>query len=142
MYGVVTRTAVAFAIVSACGSKPTPKPPPAELEITGPASFAGRWVADDDMDFGYSLEIGADGAFLLAIDRGKLGRCEQKGTLAAGTDARSYKIAFAKNTCDPEYAGGTIDIAIASFTGSALVVVTTFAGSALRRTYGRDPKSI
>jgi len=126
----------------ACGSKPTPKPPPAQLEITGPASFAGRWVADDDMDFGYSLEVGADGAFVLVMDRGKLGRCEQKGTLAVGSDPRSYKIAYAKDTCDREYGGGTIDIAIASFTGGELVVVTTFAGTAQRRTYARAPESI
>lgn len=134
------RLAWALALTSVgCGSKPTPKPPPAEMTIEGPASFAGRWVADDDLDFGYSLTVGADGAFVLSIDRGKLGRCEQKGTLAAGSDPRSYKIAFVKDTCDPEYSGGTIDIAIASFTGSALVVVTTFAGTAQRRTYARAP---
>lgn len=120
-----------------CGSKPTPKPPPAELEITSPASFAGRWVADDDMAFGYALEIGADGAFLLTMDRGKLGKCEQKGTLAAGADTHHYKIAFEKNTCDRDYAGGTVDIVIESFTRGSLVVATTFAGTTTRRTYAQ-----
>ncbi|MFN0247195.1 MAG: hypothetical protein ACKV2T_09805 [Kofleriaceae bacterium] len=137
MHGVAIVSLAVLA--SACGSKPTPKSPPAELEIAGPASFAGAWVADDDMDFGYVLEVGVGGAFRIAMDRGKLGRCEQKGTLVSGDDPRSYKIAYEKNTCDPDYAGGTIDIAIASFTRDALVVVTTFAGTSLRRTYTRLP---
>lgn len=127
-------------IASACGSKPTPKPPPAQLAITGPASFAGRWVTDDDLDFGYSLQVSADGGYLLVVDRGKMGRCEQKGALVGTADPRRYQIAFVKDTCDPEYTGGTIEIAVASFTADELVLVTTFAGTPLRRTYARAPE--
>lgn len=126
-------------VLCACGSKPTPKPPPAELEITGPASFAGVWVADDDMSFGYRLEIGADGAYRQVTDRGKLSKCEMKGTLVAGVDARHYTIPAAQVTCDGPAASAAIEIAITSFTSEHLVVQTSTGGDAQARTYTRAP---
>lgn len=142
MYGVVMRllsllVVASACVASACGSKPTPKPPPAELEITGPESLAGRWVADDDMDFYYQLTITRDGTYSLIVDRGKLSRCEQSGLLVAGADARHYTIPQAKVTCDPVTA---LSITIKSFTGTNLVVETSSEGTAQTRTYTRGPE--
>lgn len=126
-----------LALASGCGSKPTPKPPPAELEITGPASFAGSWVTDDDMSFFYRLTITADGQYTLVIDRGKLSRCETKGTLVGGADPRQYTIPQAQYTCDAPATTVALDVAIRSFTGEKLVVESS--GSA--RTYSRAPEN-
>lgn len=132
---------MALAVACGCGSKPTPKPPPAELEIAGPASFAGRWVANDDLDFGYQLTITADGAYTLTVDRGKLSRCETAGTLLAGSDARHYSMPQARVTCDGPPGSAAIDVAIASFTGDRLVVETSSEGTAQRRTFARAPEN-
>ena len=129
-------------VFAACAKPPPPKPPPAELEITGPASFAGSWVTDDDMDRGYTLVIDLAGKLVLTIDRGKMGRCEQKGTLEKGADPRSYRIAYTKDTCNPPAAGPTpLAIKIVSFTGGALALVITGDGTERRPVYTRDPKS-
>ncbi len=133
------RVAIVLVVaLSGCGSKPTPKPPPAELEITGPESLVGRWVADDDMDFYYQLTITADGTYSLIVDRGKLARCEQKGLLVVGQDTRHYTITQPKLTCDEPVAA--MDIGIKSFTGFQLVIETTMNGTAQTRTYTRGPE--
>jgi hypothetical protein len=132
----------AAAVLASCSKAPPPKPPPAEREVTGPASFAGSWVMSDDLDWGYTLAIQPGGQLLLTIDRGKMGRCEQKGTLEPGADPRSYKIAYTKNTCSPEYGGTPLEIRVASFTGSALSLVMSGHGAERHPTYARDPKSV
>jgi hypothetical protein len=137
MHGVAQSLAVVLALASACGSKPTPKPSPAELEITGPESLVGRWVADDDMDFYYQLTITADGTFSLIVDRGKLSRCEQSGLLTRGEDTRHYTIPQPKVTCESVT---SMSIAIKSFTGMNLVVETTTDGTSQTRTYMRGPE--
>jgi hypothetical protein len=129
-------------VFASCAKPPPPKPPPAELEITGPASFAGSWVTDDDMDRGYNLVIDPTGKLVLTIDRGKMGRCEQKGTLEQGADARTYRLAYTKDTCNPPAAAPVpLDLKIASFTGAALALVITGDGAERRPVYTRDPKS-
>lgn len=125
----------------ACGGKPPPPPKAAELEVTGPASFAGSWVTADDLDWGYTLQVEPDGKLLLTIDRGKMGRCEQKGTLQPGANPRTYQIVYAKDTCNPDYGGTPLTLEIASFTGTVLTVAVTGAGKHTTRTYQRDPKS-
>ena len=128
-------------VFASCAKPPPPKAPAAELEITGPASFAGSWVTDDDMDRGYNLVIDPTGKLVLTIDRGKMGRCEQKGTLEKGVDVRTYRIAYTKNTCDPQYGGTPLEIKIASFTGAALALVITGDGAERRPVYTRSPTS-
>jgi len=135
------RWVLAVLVISSCAKPPPPKPPAAELEVTGPASFAGSWVMSDDMDFGYTLVVRPAGQLVLTIDRGKMGRCEQKGTLAAGADARTYRIVYTKNTCNPDAGGTPMEIKILSFTGSALALLITGDGTERRPTYARDPKS-
>lgn len=112
------------------------------MTVTGPASFAGSWVAADDLDWGYLLRIEGDGALLLTIDRGKMGRCEQRGVLQPGADARTYQLTYAKNTCNPDAGGTPLAVEVASFTGGALSLAITGDGTVQRRTYQRDPKSI
>ncbi len=121
-----------------CGKPPPPKPPPAELEITGPASFAGSWVTDGELDWYYALTLGADGRYVMTVDRGTMGRCEQKGMLQAASDPRAYQLVYEKNTCTPELGGGPFEAKVESFTGATL----TLAIDGVRRTFARDPKSV
>ncbi len=124
-----------------CGPKSKPKPPPAEREVSGVASFAGEWVADDEMSWSYALTIKPDGSLVGHIDRGKLPRCDREGTLAAGASSHKFKLAMTKNTCEQAMSNaGTADVEIASFTGDVLTIVITPAGGAAEtRTYTRRP---
>ncbi len=133
--------AISFLAAAACGGAPKPAPAAAELEVAGPASFAGTWVSADDLDFGYRLVLAPDGGYLLTIDRGKMGTCEQKGGLRAGDSPRTYQLAYAKDTCASEPGTGpaAVTFEVASYTGAGLTVALTADGTPLRRTYQRDP---
>jgi len=135
------RWVLVLLVIASCGSPPPPKAPDPEIEVAGPATFAGSWVTDGELDWGYNLAIDPQGRYLLTIDRGKMGKCEQKGVLAAGADPRSYSLVFTKNTCDPEAGGRTLAIKVASYTGTTLALVVTGDGVERRPTYTRDPKS-
>lgn len=135
------RWLVLVLLVVGCGPKPKPQAPPAEQPITGVASIAGEWVADDEMSWSYALTITPDGALVGKIDRGKLPRCDREGTLSPGDGARKFKLVMTKNTCEQAIANaGTADFEVASYTGNVLTVVVTPAnGEAERRTYARRP---
>ena len=128
--------------VAACGHAPPPKHVAAEVSVTGVATLAGTWVTNDDMDWGYRLVLVPDGRFALAIDRGKLGHCEQRGRLAQAADPRSYTLTLTKDSCTPNGAtGGSLPISIASYTGEALTISYVVGGGETRRTYQRDPNA-
>ncbi|HET9482513.1 MAG TPA: hypothetical protein VFO79_01030 [Xanthomonadales bacterium] len=133
------RLVVIGLLLLGCGQKARPAPAPAEQAVTGIASIAGEWVADDEMSWSYALAITADGTLTGKIDRGKLPRCERQGTLAyAG--GRKFKLAMTKNTCEQAIANaGAAEVEVASFTGNALTLVVTTDGVAERRTYTRRP---
>lgn len=109
--------------------------------MAGPASIAGTWVSADDLDFGYRLVLAPDGGYLLTIDRGKMGTCEQKGGLRGGASPRSYQLAYTRDTCAsvPGTGAAAVTLDVASYTGGALTVALTAEGTPLRRTYERDP---
>jgi hypothetical protein len=132
---------VLLVVAASCGQQARPAPPPAEKEITGIASFAGEWVADDEMSWSYALTIKPDGTLMGKTDRGKLPRCEREGTLSPGEGARNFKLAMTKNTCEQAIAhAGSAELEVASFTGDVLtVVVTADGGPPERRTYTRRP---
>ncbi|HLL23134.1 MAG TPA: hypothetical protein VK427_13430 [Kofleriaceae bacterium] len=122
-----------------CGSKPQPKPPPAEREVTGIGTISGEWVADDDMAWSYALTIRPDGAFTGRVDRGKLPPCERAVRLTP-KGARRFALAMTKNTCEPGVAhAGVADVEVASFTGDVLTIVVTAEGRPEQRTYTRRP---
>ena len=122
--------------LAACGQKAKPAPPPAELEVAGPASIAGDWVADDEMSWSYAMSIKPDGTLVGRVDRGKLPRCDREGTLS-GT-GKQLQLAMTKNTCEQALAhAGTGQLEVASFTGNALTIVVTIDGKPERRTYTR-----
>ena len=111
-----------------------------QLPVTGIASIAGDWVTDDDMGWNYSLVIDPTGAFLAKLERGKLPGCEQKGTLAAGAEAKRFALALTKNTCEAPFTAANVEVA--SFTGGELtVVVTPPGGEPQPRTYQRRPSA-
>ncbi len=125
--------------VCACGHAPPPKPAPAELPVATAADLAGTWVADDEMGRGYRMTIGKDNAFDLVIDRGKVGTCEQKGTLAPADAAKQFTLQYEKNECNRDYAGGAIQVKVTSFTGDALAIVMVGYGVEERHEYRRAP---
>lgn len=120
-------------LVVACSKPPPPKAPVTEQAADKVADIAGRWAANDDLDWGYTMTIEASGAIDVWIDRAKLGRCEQKGTIAAGTASRVFRVIYTRGECNPEAVGHPIDMQIASFTGGNLTVVV----GDQRRTYAR-----
>jgi hypothetical protein len=130
----------AMALMSACGHAPPPKPPPTELAANTAADLQGKWVADDDMAFYYAMAIQADGAIDVVTDRGRLGRCEQKGTLAP-TGAKAFHVTYAIDECDRAAVGRVIELKVESFTAEALIVVLNADGMRERHVYKRDPKA-
>jgi hypothetical protein len=121
------RWFVTCLVVVGCGSKPAPRQPPAiEQPVTGVASIAGDWVTDDDEDelaSSYALVIARDGKLTRTVDRGKLPRCEQVGTLSAAEGERKFTLVLTKNTCGEGVAGsGVVRVGVSSFTGDRLGV--------------------
>ena len=86
----------------------------------------------DDMDFGYSLVIRPTGQLVLAIDRGKMGRCEQKGTMKPSSP-RVFQVTYTRGECNPQAVNIPLDMSVASFTGTSLTVVV----GDQKRTYTR-----
>ena len=126
-------------LVVGCGQKAKPTPAPVEQPVTGIASIAGDWVADDDMAWSYALTIEPGGALYGKIDRGKLPRCERQGRLAPAGE-RTFTLAMTKNTCEQAIANaGVAEVEVASYTGDSITLVVTIDGVAERRTYTRRP---
>jgi hypothetical protein len=122
-------------VVLGCSKPPPPKPPPTEREADKVADIAGRWVANDEMDRGYRMDIDGTGVIDIWIDRGKQGRCEQKGTIAAGTTKRVFRVVYTRGECNPEAVNVPIDMTVTSFTGDQL----TIAVGSETRSYQRAP---
>src|SRR6478736_1443254 len=130
------RLALVLLLVG-CGPPPVHKTPPKELPADSLGDIAGRWVTSDDMDVGYSMTIDDKGGIDVWIDRGKMGRCEQKGTIAAAQN-RSFRVVYKIADCVPQSAGAPIDMKVPSFTGDSLTVVV----GEQSRTYTRAPESM
>jgi hypothetical protein len=127
----VVIAAVVIALAS-CGHAPPPPPKPAEKPVAAASDIAGKWVASDDTDFAYALTITAEGAFDLWIDRNKMGRCEEKGTLAAASD-KTFNLTYKVNDCHRETVGQTQPLAVESFTGDALTIALAGGRQVYRR---------
>lgn len=106
--------------MAGCGHPAPPPAKPAQKPVSSAADLAGKWTASDDMDFGYVLTIGADGSYDQWIDRNKLGRCEQKGTLAGSGTA--LQLTYKVNDCHRELAGTAQALTIEAFDGSTLTI--------------------
>lgn len=123
------------ALAASCSKPSPPKPPPAERPADRVADLAGRWVASDDLDWGYSMTIEPSGVIDVWIDRGKAGRCEQRGTIEPARASRTFRVIYRRGECDPEAVGVPLELTVRSFTGDVLAIVV--AGQA--RTYQRAP---
>jgi hypothetical protein len=124
-------------LAASCSKPPPPKPPPTERSADKVADVAGRWVTSDDMDWGYSMTIEPSGVIDVWIDRGKAGRCEQKGTIEPARASRTFRVIYSRGECNPEAVNLPLELTVKSFTGDALTIVV--AGQA--RTYLRAPDS-
>ena len=123
-----------LSLVISCAHNPPPAPKP-ERPLDGPGALAGKYTAGNDLDWGYFLEVSADGTLHLEIDRGKMGRCVQVGTLVAGSDAHTFTTAFTKNECDRDHAGQPLTIHVDSFNADQLDLTTTGEGVLDHRHY-------
>jgi hypothetical protein len=105
-----------------------------ELPAEKVADVAGVWVTSDDMDWGYKMTIAAPATIDVWIDRNKLGRCEQKGTIQPRSP-RVFRVTYTRGECNPQAVNVPIDMSIESFTGDKLTL--DVAGQ--KRTYSRAP---
>ena len=125
---------VALAVLVACSKPPPAAPKTTELPADAVGDIAGRWAANDDLDWGYTMTIEPKGVIDVWIDRGKMGRCEQKGTITPAGN-RVFRVTYSRGECNPEAVGVPIELTIASFTGESLTIVV----GDQRRTYARTP---
>lgn len=125
---------VVLAVVIACSKPPPAAPKKQELPAENVADIAGRWAANDDLDWGYTMTIEAGGVIDVWIDRGKMGRCEQKGTISPA-GSRVFRVTYTRGECNPQAVGIPLDMTVASFTGDVLTVVV----GEQQRTYSRTP---
>jgi hypothetical protein len=123
-------------LLVACGTPPVRKTPPKELPADSLRDVAGRWVTSDDMDIGYAMTIDDKGGIDVWIDRGKMGRCEQKGTIAPA-GSRTFRVVYQIGECVPQSVGVPLDMKVPSFTGDNLTVVV----GEQSRTYQRAPEA-
>jgi hypothetical protein len=122
-------------VLAACGGGQKKQQAAAELPAEKVGDVAGTWVASDDMDWGYKMTITAPSTIDVWIDRGKMGRCEQKGTLKPSSP-RVFQVTYTRGECNPQAVNVPIDMSIASFTGSSLTVVV----GDQKRVYTRAPQ--
>ncbi|HUS29291.1 MAG TPA: hypothetical protein VMZ53_12320 [Kofleriaceae bacterium] len=112
---------VVVGFVVGCGGAPARQAPPKELPVERIGDLAGRWVTSDDMDWSYEMTIDTKGGIDVWIDRGKMGRCEQKGTIVALAD-RLVRVIYTRGECNPQAVKVPIDMKVTSFTGQSLTV--------------------
>jgi len=137
------RLVLAAVVLCACSHPPAKKPPPEEIPIEGTKTFAGVWLTDDDLDWGYRLQIMADGRLLLHVDRGKLGGCDQAGQLVPGKSMPTFILTLTKDTCSKTGpTGGQLAVGVKSYTGEQLTIAYSVGEQTVQRTYQRDPKSM
>jgi hypothetical protein len=134
------RSLVMLVITVACGHAPPPKPAAAERPVSTVADLAGHWVSSDEMDWSYALALEPSGVIDLFVDRNKMGRCEQKGKIATTDTPKTFLVTYEKNECNRDYAGASLRMNVASFTGESLTLVFGGYGSEERHVFTRDPK--
>lgn len=122
-------------VLAACGGAPKPARGPVELPAEQVRDVAGTWVASDDMDWGYKMTITPPSTIDVWIDRGKLGRCEQKGTMEPSSP-RVFRVVYTRGECNPQAVNLPLELSIASFTGERLTIVV----GDQKRTYTRVPE--
>lgn len=133
------RWVLASMVVAACGhAKPT-LTEGNEEPVTGVATLAGTWLTNDDMDWLYRLRISPDGRFAMGVERGKLGNCEQRGTIAQYGEGASFMLTITRDTCS-DSEGGSLPFTIPSFTGDKMTLAYKVGTTKTKRFYSRDPK--
>jgi hypothetical protein len=121
--------------LAACGGTSKKVQGPVEMPAEKVADVAGTWVTSDEMDWGYKMTITAPSTIDVWIDRGKMGRCEQKGTMAPSSP-RVFRVVYSRGECNPQAVNIPIDMSVASFTGGRLTIVV----GDQKRTYTRAPE--
>ncbi len=118
-------------------SHPAPPVQKPEVPIGNLDDLKGTYTGGNDLDWGFFLTLDGD-KFELTIDRGKIGRCVQRGAIVAGEDKRTFSVTLAKDECNPDHiAGQKLTLHVDSFTGDELVLATKGEGVDDHRTYAR-----
>jgi len=133
------RWVIACLLVAACGHPPPVKTEGTEEPVTGVATLAGTWLTNDDMDWLYRLTVVPDGRFVMSVERGKLGPCEQRGTIAQYGEGASFMLTITRDSCS-HGEGGSLPFTIPSFTGDRMTLAYKVGTSKTKRFYQRDPK--
>jgi hypothetical protein len=137
------RLVLAAVVLCACSHPPAKRPPPEEIPIEGTKTFAGIWLTNDDLDWGYRLQIVADGRLVLHVDRGKLGPCDQAGRLVQGDGPSTFVLTLTKDSCSKTGpTGGQLAVGVKSYTGQQLTLAYAVGENTVQRTYQRDPQSV
>ena len=135
------RWVIACLLVAACSHPPPPKAEGSgEEPVTGVETLAGTWLTNDDMDWLYRLTIVPDGRFVMSVERGKMGPCEQRGTVAHYGEGASFMLTLTRDSCS-KGEGGQLPFTIPSFTGDAMTLAYKVGTAKTKRFYTRDPKA-
>jgi hypothetical protein len=122
-------------LAAACGHAPPPAAKEVERPARSVAEIAGMWVTSDDMDWGYNMTISPKGTIDVWIDRGKMGRCQQKGSIAAGKTEGQFRLVYKIGQCEPRAVNVPIDATITQLSTHLTIIV----GSD-HRVYERAPE--
>lgn len=127
-------------VVVACSKPPPPKAPVVERPADQVADIQGRWISSDELDNSYTMTIEANGTIDVWIDRGKTGRCEQKGKIVAGEASRTFKVTYKLGECNPQAVNTPIDMSVKSFTGDELTIVVFDQPRSYTRVAEQEPR--
>lgn len=133
------RWVIACFLVMACTHAHPTKVEGTEEPVTGPETLVGTWLTNDDLDWLYRLSILPGGRFVMKVDRGKMGPCEQRGTIAHYGEGASFMLTLTWDTCSHSD-GGNLPFTIPSFTGDAMTLAYKVGTAKTKRFYTRDPK--
>jgi hypothetical protein len=131
---------LAVCLLVACSHPPPPAPPPVEKPVNQLADVADTWTTSDDLDWGYFLKI-SNHDFMLTIDRGKMGRCTQHGTLAKGSTGPKFQLDVDVDECHRDRANGPLYVTFPHFDGKTLTVEELDGDQKERRVFKRSPNA-
>jgi len=133
------RALVLVGLLVACSHPAPPPPPAAQVPVATWDDVAGTWVAFDDLDFSYALQL-APGDLLLSVNRGKLGTCTLHAKPILGAQPPRFELEVVLDECHRDRQAGPVFVAFPSFTGKQLAVEITDGTDVTRNTYTRSVK--
>ena len=135
----IMRPLVVVLVLAGCGHSPPPKAAAVERPVKAVGDIAGNWVSSDDMDWSYRLALDPAGTIELLVDRNKMGKCAQRGTLTAGEAPQQFQLTYKHDECNRDYNGAALQLKVESFTGDSLTIAISGYGGQERHVFTRAP---